>query len=342
MATCSSRSSKSTAFDSRQLGLIGRINLLHDAAQRIAGLGLILVWRDEIVLGPTDGAGDRLGRGECRIDVQLVHRPPQGRRAVARIVDRVVFLQADERGVFPQHAGRRSGETCRSRPRCRAPAAATRSRISSAALLVNVRARIWLPGTPSASMRAMRCVTTRVLPLPGPARIKQRAVVVQDRLALGFGEVFQKVFHRKCRSSADVWMLILSFPVVYMAHPAEVSVKLSFPFPLAGNPFGSTSFREKTRPPADRFAASSPASARRYFSPSCSWSASWGSSSASSWLIVPEWRANHDFVETTCTIIDRRIVEVQGKKGTLYRPEIQIKIRVKANVSAVHLRHSPF
>ncbi len=45
------------------------------------------------------------------------------------------------------------------------------------------------------------------------------------------------------------------------------------------------------------------------------------------WLIVPEWRANHDFAETTCTVEDRRIVEPPGRKG-LYRPEIQIKYTV--------------
>ena len=43
--------------------------------------------------------------------------------------------------------------------------------ISSAALLVKVRARICRPGTPCCSNQATRCVTTRVLPLPGPARI---------------------------------------------------------------------------------------------------------------------------------------------------------------------------
>ena len=48
-----------------------------------------------------------------------------------------------------------------------------RLRISSAALLVKVRARMCWSGTPSASSRAMRWVITRVLPLPGPARISR-------------------------------------------------------------------------------------------------------------------------------------------------------------------------
>ena len=45
-----------------------------------------------------------------------------------------------------------------------------RSRISPAALFVNVTARIWRGSTPSMSIsRAMRVVSTRVFPEPAPA-----------------------------------------------------------------------------------------------------------------------------------------------------------------------------
>ncbi len=44
-------------------------------------------------------------------------------------------------------------------------------------------------------------------------------------------------------------------------------------------------------------------------------------------LIVPEWRANHDFVANTCQIIERRIVPEPSDKG-LYRPEIKISYKV--------------
>ena len=48
--------------------------------------------------------------------------------------------------------------------------AARRVRISSAALLVNVMAKILYGRTPQSSMRcAMRWVSRRVLPLPAPA-----------------------------------------------------------------------------------------------------------------------------------------------------------------------------
>src|SRR5664280_3635871 len=62
-------------------------------------------------------------------------------------------------------------------PRLRAPIReATRSRISPAALLVKVIARIW-PGLTSRAARrwAIRCASTRVLPDPAPATINSGA-----------------------------------------------------------------------------------------------------------------------------------------------------------------------
>jgi hypothetical protein len=46
-------------------------------------------------------------------------------------------------------------------------------------------------------------------------------------------------------------------------------------------------------------------------------------------LVVPEWRVNHEFVESRCTVIDKRVGERQGKEGTLYRPEVYIEYRVR-------------
>ena len=65
-------------------------------------------------------------------------------------------------------------------------AAATRSRISPAALLVNVIARIWLGHASRlcAAGSAMRCVSTRVLPEPAPATMSSAWPAVLDRLAL--------------------------------------------------------------------------------------------------------------------------------------------------------------
>ena len=95
----------------------------------------------------------------------------EGLQAVVGVVDGVVLLQARPAGRISAAAGRRSGGRCSPRPSWPGASRSTRLRISSAALLVKVRARICWSGTPSASSWAMRWVTTRVLPLPGPARI---------------------------------------------------------------------------------------------------------------------------------------------------------------------------
>mgnify|MGYP003552074398 CR=1 FL=1 len=48
-----------------------------------------------------------------------------------------------------------------------------RSRISAAALLVNVMAAIFCGGMPASMSRPILCVMTRVLPEPAPAKTKQ-------------------------------------------------------------------------------------------------------------------------------------------------------------------------
>ena len=65
-------------------------------------------------------------------------------------------------------------------PRLRGPTSpARRSRISAAALFVNVMAKISHGATPLFSIRlAMRYVSTRVLPEPAPARTKSGPSVV--------------------------------------------------------------------------------------------------------------------------------------------------------------------
>ena len=66
----------------------------------------------------------------------------------------------------------------------RPTSAATRSRISAAALLVNVMARICPGCAPWASCQAMRWVSTRVLPEPGARDDEQRRAGVHHGLAL--------------------------------------------------------------------------------------------------------------------------------------------------------------
>lgn len=45
-------------------------------------------------------------------------------------------------------------------------------------------------------------------------------------------------------------------------------------------------------------------------------------------LVVPEWRVNNEFVETTCKVLEKRIGEKQGEDGPIYRPEIKIEYEV--------------
>jgi hypothetical protein len=44
--------------------------------------------------------------------------------------------------------------------------------------------------------------------------------------------------------------------------------------------------------------------------------------------VVPEWRANHEYVETTCRVLDKRIGERVFDEGPLYRPEVKIQYEV--------------
>lgn len=46
-------------------------------------------------------------------------------------------------------------------------------------------------------------------------------------------------------------------------------------------------------------------------------------------LVVPEWRVNHEFLETTCKVLDRRIGEKQGENGAVFRPEFDIEYQVQ-------------
>ncbi len=40
--------------------------------------------------------------------------------------------------------------------------------------------------------------------------------------------------------------------------------------------------------------------------------------------VLPEWRASHDFIATTCNVLDKHVGERSGENGAKFRPEIQI------------------
>jgi hypothetical protein len=45
-------------------------------------------------------------------------------------------------------------------------------------------------------------------------------------------------------------------------------------------------------------------------------------------LVVPEWRVHHEFVETPCKVLDKRVGDKPGEGGLVYRPEIRIEYEV--------------
>ena len=78
-----------------------------------------------------------------------------------------------------------------------------RSRISPAALFVNVTARMRVGSTPWCSMRrAMRVVSTRVLPEPAPASTSSGPVDVQHGLALRGIQAARAASRRRCGGAA--------------------------------------------------------------------------------------------------------------------------------------------
>jgi len=45
-------------------------------------------------------------------------------------------------------------------------------------------------------------------------------------------------------------------------------------------------------------------------------------------LVIPVWRVNHQFVEHTCKVLDKRIGQKNSDDGILYRPEIRIEYQI--------------
>ncbi len=45
-------------------------------------------------------------------------------------------------------------------------------------------------------------------------------------------------------------------------------------------------------------------------------------------MVIPEWKANHQFARGTCTVLETRTGSKEGDDGTLYRPEVQIEYEI--------------
>lgn len=46
-------------------------------------------------------------------------------------------------------------------------------------------------------------------------------------------------------------------------------------------------------------------------------------------LVIPEWRANHVFVDHQCVVLDKRLARKETAERNLYRPEIRIEYQVR-------------
>ena len=47
-----------------------------------------------------------------------------------------------------------------------------------------------------------------------------------------------------------------------------------------------------------------------------------------SFLVVPEWRANRHFAETTCTVLEKHVGQSSEAESPRFRPEIEIEYQV--------------
>ena len=127
-----------------------------------------------LVLGLADARQRHPRRDQLVVGVDVLERLLDRGLLVGRVVDDEVAAEADGRPFAAQQLGAQrverrdpqaAGRRCRGVP-------ATRCRISSAALLVKVTARISRScARPEPTRCAMRWVMTRVLPEPAPARI---------------------------------------------------------------------------------------------------------------------------------------------------------------------------
>ncbi|MEN6558422.1 MAG: hypothetical protein ABFC54_09615 [Thermoguttaceae bacterium] len=50
-------------------------------------------------------------------------------------------------------------------------------------------------------------------------------------------------------------------------------------------------------------------------------------------LVVPEWRVHHEFVETQCKVLDKRILEKRGDDGPLFGPELKIEYNAGGDIT---------
>ncbi len=46
-------------------------------------------------------------------------------------------------------------------------------------------------------------------------------------------------------------------------------------------------------------------------------------------LVIPEWRVNHGFVEQTCVVLQKQLVQEAGQNGPVFRPRFRVEYQVQ-------------
>ena len=138
-------------------------------------------------------ASTRSGVTETPSRSSCVHHLLDGAEAVGLVVDREAPVEPDQRGVASASSrAQRAWNVPTQTPESGA-SAATRARISPAALLVNVRARMFLPGDPLPHQVGDPPGDHPRLARARAGQDEQGAVDVGDGLALGGGQVGEEV-----------------------------------------------------------------------------------------------------------------------------------------------------
>ena len=199
-------SSKSTAFEAMQPPLVALVHLGDRLVVERGDAAHVLVRPDELVLRVRDLAVDAARREALRVVAELLEARLHDPHLVGLVVDREASsgsraARPRARSIRPQAAWKVRIQIARA---CRPSICSRRSRISPAALFVNVIARI------SFGLHAVRAdqVGDAVreharLPGAGAGDDEQRAVDVQDGLALGRIEVGEEVLVGRDGSRVD-------------------------------------------------------------------------------------------------------------------------------------------
>ena len=174
--------------------LVARIDLGHDVAERAAGLRLVAVGGDQLVLRAGDRLGQPVGREVERLDVVGFDHPLDRLPGVVRVVDREVRREADELGVLPQHLRPEAVERAEPDPH-------PGGELGHAALHLVGR---FVGEGEGQNLRRPHAVREQVgdavgdharLAAARPGQHQQRSVAVQHGLALRFGEMFEEWIH---------------------------------------------------------------------------------------------------------------------------------------------------